>query len=119
MNRFLLLVFAWALLLFNIPLILSVYLFLLLITQYRRDGLVEVSSCGYWYIRRDGVVRHQERTSLVKQVDLSTASLKVSFRLGHGQRVTIWRDSCDDREYRRLCLVLKQWKKGARAPYTR
>ncbi|WP_244949873.1 protein YgfX [Vibrio sagamiensis] len=117
MNSFLLFIFAWAVILMDIPLILSVYLLMLMFKQHQIEGFIDASSDGYWCIDRDGVVHHQNRTLLLIQTDLSTAGLKVSFKLDHGQKVTIWRDSCHDNDYRHLCLVLRQWDKGVNTPF--
>lgn len=74
------------------------------------------STVGNWYCHRDGTVRNDVQISVLTGVDLSTSVFKVTFRLVSGEKVTVWRDSCDDVSYRQLNIILHQWKMGAEAP---
>ncbi|WP_339367411.1 protein YgfX [Vibrio sp. AND4] len=115
-NQFLLLGCVWALVSFDTPLALSTYLFILILCCQMQGGFVASSTRGSWYLHRDGTVRNDKQTSIISSVDISAAVFKVTFELASGERVTIWRDSCDDVVYRQLCLILRQWKMGAEAP---
>jgi hypothetical protein len=106
----------WATVLSNIPLSLSIYLLLLIYQYQSRSGFVVKPSLGQWFVHRNGVVRCEKSTSSLVKVDLSAKVLKVTFVTECGMRVNIWRDGCEEQQYRQLCLVLKQWKRGAEAP---
>lgn len=108
----------WAVSLSDIPLVLSIYLLLLIASKLRDPGLVLLSSQGHWYVHSDGTVKNETSSSHIKHVNLTTLPFKLSFTLESGEMVTIWRDSCDERCYRQLSLILRQWKmkQGAKAP---
>ncbi|ENV3693648.1 protein YgfX [Vibrio parahaemolyticus] len=108
----------WAVSLSDIPLVLSIYLLLLIASKLRDSGFVLLSSQGHWYVHSDGTVKNETSSSHIKHVNLTTLPFKLSFTLESGEMVTIWRDSCDERCYRQLSLILRQWKmkQGAKAP---
>ncbi|HFD4091976.1 protein YgfX [Vibrio parahaemolyticus] len=108
----------WAVSLSDIPLVLSIYLLLLIASKLRDPGCVLLSSQGHWYVHSDGTVKNETSNSHIKHVNLTTLPFKLSFTLESGEMVTIWRDSCDERCYRQLSLILRQWKmkQGAKAP---
>ncbi len=106
----------WATVLSNIPLSLSIYLLLLVLQYHYRTGFVAKPSLGQWFVHRNGIVKCERLTSSLMKVDLSAKALKVTFVTECGRRVKVWRDGCDDRQYRQLCLILKQWQRGAEAP---
>ncbi|EJB8690848.1 hypothetical protein RGL39_002124 [Vibrio parahaemolyticus] len=66
----------------------------------------------------DGTVKNETSNSHIKHVNLTTLPFKLSFTLESDEMVTIWRGSCDERCYRQLSLILRQWKmkQGAKAP---
>nr|WP_230677756.1 hypothetical protein [Vibrio sp. MOR3] len=107
---------AWAVIFSDIPLVLSSYLLLLIYRCHTQGGFVMPSTVGDWYCHRDGTVRNDAQTSLLSGVDLSASVFKVTFKLVSGDKVTVWRDSCDDVSYRQLNMILRQWKMGAEAP---
>ncbi|MBS9921022.1 hypothetical protein J4H44_19460 [Vibrio alginolyticus] len=78
------------------------------------DGLVRFDAleCGECSEDIESEKGHLQR------VDTSASPFKITFQLQSGRVVTIWRDSCDDEQYRQLSLVLRQWemKQGANAP---
>ena len=115
-NQLLLLGCVWAVICSDIPLVLSTYLLLLIIRCQMQGGFVVPSACGGWYLHRDGTVRNDKQTSTITSVDVSAAAFKVTFELVSGEKVTIWRDSCEDVAYRQLCLILRQGQMGAEAP---
>ncbi|HFD4266908.1 TPA: protein YgfX [Vibrio parahaemolyticus] len=108
----------WAVSLSDIPLVLSIYLLLLIARKLRDPGFVLLSSQGHWDVHSDGTVKNETSNSHIKHVNLTTLPFKLSFTLESGEMVTIWRDSCDERCYRQLSLILRQWKmkQGAKAP---
>ncbi|HHK8490330.1 TPA: protein YgfX [Vibrio parahaemolyticus] len=108
----------WAVSLSEIPLVLSIYLLLLIASKLRDPGFALLSSQGHWYVHSDGTVKNETSSSHIKHVSLTTLPFKLSFTLESGEMVTIWRDSCDERCYRQLSLILRQWKmkQGAKAP---
>lgn len=108
----------WAVSLSDIPLVLSIYLLLLIASKLRDPGFVLLSSQGHWYVHSDGTVKNETSNSHIKHVNLTTLPFKLSFTLESDEMVTIWRDSCDERCYRQLSLILRQWKmkQGAKAP---
>ncbi|HHC6512960.1 TPA: protein YgfX [Vibrio parahaemolyticus] len=108
----------WAVSLSDIPLVLSIYLLLLIANKLRDPGFVLLSSQGHWYVHSDGTVKNKTSNSHIKHVNLTTLPFKLSLTLESGEMVTIWRDSCDERCYRQLSLILRQWKmkQGAKAP---
>jgi hypothetical protein len=106
----------WATVLSNIPLSLSIYLLLLVLQYHYRTGFVAKPSLGQWFVHRNGIVKCERLTSSLMKVDLSAKALKVTFVTECGRRVNVWRDGCDDRQYRQLCLILRQWQRGAEAP---
>ncbi|HAS6745496.1 TPA: hypothetical protein GRI78_21010 [Vibrio parahaemolyticus] len=108
----------WAVSLSDIPLVLSIYLLLLIASKLRDPGFVLLSSQGHCYVHSDGTVKNETSSSHIKHVNLTTLPFKLSFTLESGEMVTIWRDSCDERCYRQLSLILRQWKmkQGAKAP---
>lgn len=108
----------WAVSLSDIPLVLSIYLLLLIARKLRDLGFVLLSSQGHWYVHSDGTVKNETSNSHIKHVNLTTLPFKLSFTLESDEMVTIWRDSCDERCYRQLSLILRQWKmkQGAKAP---
>ncbi|OQS64260.1 hypothetical protein EM89_014130 [Vibrio parahaemolyticus] len=87
-------------------------------SKLRDPGFVLLSSQGHWYVHSDGTVKNETSSSHIKHVNLTTLPFKLSFTLESGEMVTIWRDSCDERCYRQLSLILRQWKmkQGAKAP---
>ncbi|EOV9323972.1 protein YgfX [Vibrio parahaemolyticus] len=108
----------WAVSLSDIPLVLSIYLLLLIASKLRDPGFVLLSSQGHRYVHSDGTVKNETSNSHIKHVNLTTLPFKLSFTLESDEMVTIWRDSCDERCYRQLSLILRQWKmkQGAKAP---
>ncbi|EGQ8452781.1 hypothetical protein GTP28_14620 [Vibrio parahaemolyticus] len=108
----------WAVSLSDIPLVLSIYLLLLIASKLRDPGFVLLPSQGHWYVHSDGSVKNETSSSHIKHVNLTTLPFKLSFTLESGEMVTIWRDSCDERCYRQLSLILRQWKmkQGVKAP---
>ncbi|EPD9007324.1 protein YgfX [Vibrio parahaemolyticus] len=108
----------WAVSLSDIPLVLSIYLLLLIASKLRDPGFVLLSSQGHWCVHSDGTVKNETSNSHIKHVNLTTLPFKLSFTLESDEMVTIWRDSCDERCYRQLSLILRQWKmkQGAKAP---
>ncbi|MBR9789430.1 MAG: hypothetical protein GYB40_16005 [Vibrionaceae bacterium] len=108
----------WAVTLSDIPIVLSIYLLLMIVKLHSDQLLVAPVSQGIWYVHCDGTVRSESKQSLIKRIDLSTLPVKTSITLESGDSVTVWRDSCEDIQYRQLSLVLRQWeiKQGADAP---
>ncbi len=105
----------WAVILSDIPLVLSIHLLLMIARLYLPSGSAVPVSLGLWYVNRDGMVRSANtRTQLVK-ADLSTLAFKITFTLESGDCVTVWRDSCCDNQYRQLVMVLRQWETKQRA----
>ncbi len=129
-NVVLFLLMTWAVIFSSIPIVLSTYLLLLIVKALSSQGLVQPTSHGHWYVHCDGSVRFdaleygecsediESEKGHLQRVDTSASPFKITFQLQSGRSVTIWRDSCDDEQYRQLSLVLRQWemKQGANAP---
>nr|WP_319535490.1 hypothetical protein [uncultured Vibrio sp.] len=100
------------------PIVLSIYLLLMIAKLHSDQLLVAPASLGIWYVHCDGTVRSESTQTLIQRVDLSTLPFKTVITLESGERVTVWRDSCGDTQYRQLSLVLRQWemKQGADTP---
>ncbi len=108
----------WAVVLSDIPIVLSMYLLIVIAKLYFQTGLIVPAGQGLWYVHCDGTVKTGFRMTQLRSVDLSTLPFKTTVELESGERVTIWRDSCSDKQYRQFILVLRQWqiKQGAKAP---
>jgi hypothetical protein len=108
----------WAVILSDIPIVLSIYLLLMIAKLYLEQGSFIPASQGRWHVHCDGTVRSESSKTRLRDADISALSLKVSFRLESGECVVVWRDSCCDKQYRQLVVVLSQWKmkQGAEAP---
>lgn len=113
-----LILMTWAVTLSDIPIVLSIYLLLMIAKRCFEHGSVVPASQGRWYVHCDGTVRSESRKTQLRRADISAFPLKVSFTLGSGDSVSVWRDSCSDQQYRQLVVVLRQWqmKQGAEAP---
>nr|WP_238788345.1 hypothetical protein [Vibrio vulnificus] len=61
-------------------------------------------------VSRSGSVKQQETTRYLTAINRLFLWWFVSVRLNDGQRLLLWRDSCDDVSYRQLQLILTQWK---------
>ncbi len=105
----------WAVILSDIPIVLSIHLLLMITKLYLPSGSVVPVSLGLWYVHRDGTVRSENTKTQLVKADLSTLPFKTTFILESGERVTVWRDSCSDNQYRQLVLVLRQWEIKQRA----
>ncbi|WP_327194642.1 protein YgfX [Vibrio natriegens] len=114
----LLLSMTWAVTLSDTPIVLSIYLLLMIAKLHFDQLLVAPSSQGIWSFQCNGTVRTESKQTQIKRVDLSTLPFKIAITMESGDRVTVWRDSCADTQYRQLSLVLRQWemKQGADAP---
>ncbi|MDV6253969.1 hypothetical protein [Vibrio sp. EA2] len=108
----------WAVILSDTPIVLSIYLLLMILKLHSDQLLVAPASLGLWSVHCDGTVRSESNQAQIKRVDLSTLPFKTAITLESGDCVTVWRDSCEDKQYRQLSLVLRQWemKQGADAP---
>ena len=108
----------WAVTFSDIPIVLSIYLLLMIAKLCFEHGSVIPASQGRWFVHCDGTVRSELGKTQLRSADISAFPLKVSFTLGSGDSVTVWRDSCFDQQYRQLVVVLRQWKmkQGAEAP---
>ena len=108
----------WAVILSDTPIVLSIYLLLMIAKLHSEQLLVTPACSGSWSVHCDGTVRSESKQAQIKRVDLSTLPFKIAITLESGERVTVWRDSCEDKQYRQLSLVLRQWemKQGADTP---
>nr|WP_321275662.1 protein YgfX [uncultured Vibrio sp.] len=108
----------WAVILSDTPIVLSIYLLLMIAKLHFGELLVAPTSLGIWSVDCDGTVRSESKQAQIKRIDLSTLPFKTVITLESGERVTVWRDSCEDKQYRQLSLVLRQWemKQGADTP---
>ena len=110
LNQGIFFVGVWVTTLSGIPLVITAYLLVLLYQHHQQHDFILPSSQGLWRIHREGQVYGQHQESQLTQVDLSLRFIKVSFTLATKETITVWRDSCQDKDYRQLCLVLQQWQ---------
>ncbi|EOB3674723.1 protein YgfX [Vibrio vulnificus] len=73
---------------------------------------------GFWYpawqgavsVNASGAVKYQQKVEHIHSLSLLFYWWFVSIKLANGRRYLIWRDSCQDSDYRQLMIVLKQWQ---------
>ncbi|EHI9300805.1 hypothetical protein WB876_002418 [Vibrio vulnificus] len=100
----------WALLFSPFPLVIFFPLTYLFSRYIWKTGFLYPSWTGAVRVSRSGSVKQQETTRYLTAINRLFLWWFVSVRLNDGQRLLLWRDSCDDVSYRQLQLILTQWK---------
>ncbi|MEZ8632852.1 protein YgfX [Vibrio lentus] len=92
----------------SIPLVASLYCLYLMIALFKTDAVVVNAAQGCFDYKLDGEVRLNDQHYVLKTVDKVWAQffVKLSFECGHS--VLLWRDSCDEREYRHFLANLQR-----------
>ncbi|MFS1921349.1 protein YgfX [Vibrio lentus] len=92
----------------SIPLVASLYCLYLMIALFKTDAVVVNAAQGCFDYKLDGEVRLNDQPYVLKTVDKVWAQffVKLSFECGHS--VLLWRDSCDEREYRYFLANLQR-----------
>jgi hypothetical protein len=79
-----------------------------MISLFKTDAVVVNAAQGCFDYKLDGEVRLNDQRYVLKTVDKVWAQffVKLSFECGHS--VLLWRDSCDEREYRHFLANLQR-----------
>ncbi|WP_336886310.1 MULTISPECIES: hypothetical protein [Vibrio] len=100
----------WALLFSPLPLVLFFPLTCLLMRSGWSTELLNPSLTGVVRVYRSGSVKQHQTTRYLTSVNRHFLWWFVSVRLNDGERLLLWKDSCDDVSYRQLQLILTQWQ---------
>ncbi|WP_308736832.1 protein YgfX [Vibrio chagasii] len=92
----------------SIPLAVSLYCLYLTFNLLRANHMLITSAQGCLDYKDDGVVRLNGSTYSLKSVDQVWAQffIKLQFECGHS--VLLWRDSCQEQEYRHFLANLQR-----------
>ncbi|HDY7960191.1 protein YgfX [Vibrio vulnificus] len=100
----------WALLFSPFPLVVVVALLYPLYQFQTIHGFCYPSWQGAVSVNASGAIKYQQQVEHIHSLSLLFYWWFVSIKLANGRRYLIWRDSCQDSDYRQLMIVLKQWQ---------
>ncbi|MDW6002945.1 hypothetical protein [Vibrio mangrovi] len=98
----------WALLIADLPLIISVILIFWLLGHWVERALLLPfisESCRY---TDSGNLVYAQRQQLIERIEISFATWFVVFVGQQGERQILWRDSCREQSYRQIVVLEKR-----------
>jgi hypothetical protein len=91
-----------------LPLVISVYIFVLLWARFSAGELLLPSLSGRCELTDSAVLNYQDRDIQLIRMDGHFLYLCLILHGEKNQSYVLWRDSCDDRDYRQLSVLIKR-----------
>ncbi len=92
----------------SIPLFVTLYCLALVFSLFKANHVILNTAHGYFDYKEDGEIRLNEQAYKFKSVDKSWAQFFVKLQFECGYSVLLWRDSCNEREYRHFLAHLQR-----------
>ncbi|CAH7222693.1 conserved hypothetical protein [Vibrio chagasii] len=94
----------------SIPLAVSLYCLYLSFNLFCANHMLITSAQGRFDYKGDGEVRLNDQLYKLKSVDQIWAQFFITLRFECGHSVLLWRDSCQDQEYRHFLANLQRMR---------
>lgn len=91
-----------------LPLVISAYIFVLLWARFSVSEMLLPSLNGRCELTDSAVLNYQDRDIQLIRMDGHFLFLCLILHGEKNQRYILWRDSCDERDYRQLSVLIKR-----------
>ncbi|WP_338018333.1 protein YgfX [Vibrio navarrensis] len=98
----------WALVYTSLPLVTLFPLFTILLQRYQNRDILYPQLLGHLSLSFSGRLKLGQRQWQLAWVNSQFYWWFISLKTTSGERFLIWRDSCQEDEYRQLLVVIKQ-----------
>ena len=92
----------------SIPLVVALYCLALVFSLFKDNHVILNSAHGCFDYKEDGEIRLNEQAYKLKSIDKIWAQFFVKLQFECGYSVLLWRDSCNEREYRHFLTHLER-----------
>ncbi|MFA0239634.1 MULTISPECIES: protein YgfX [Vibrio] len=92
----------------SIPLAVALYCLALVFSLFKANHVILNTAHGCFDYKEDGEFRLNEQAYTLKSVDKIWAQFFVKLQFECGYSVLLWRDSCNEREYRHFLAHLQR-----------
>nr|WP_240797182.1 protein YgfX [Vibrio tasmaniensis] len=92
----------------SIPLAVALYCLALVFSLFKANHVILNTVHGCFDYKEDGEIRLNEQAYTLKSVDKIWAQFFVKLQFECGYSVLLWRDSCNEREYRHFLAHLQR-----------
>ena len=92
----------------SIPLAVALYCLALVFSLFKANHVILNTAHGCFDYKEDGEIRLNEQAYKLKSIDKIWAQFFVKLQFECGHSVLLWRDSCNEREYRHFLTHLQR-----------
>jgi hypothetical protein len=92
----------------SLPLVVSIYLFVLIWSYASAHQILLPNVVGRCELTSTARIKHQGEEIQLTRIDSHFLFLGLILHGEKHQRFIVWRDSCDERDYRQLLVLIKR-----------